>query len=416
MTSVTTPIARILLVDDMSENLELLSRRLTRAGYECTTATSGQQALEFVHAQTFELVLLDSMMPVMSGPEVLAQLRTEFDAMTLPIVMVTALSESDEVVKALHAGANDYVTKPIDVPVLLARMQTQLELKRAVDQVRQLEADLALQNASLIAANLRVSSLNNEMNADLEAAGDIQRGMLPTSVPDLPGLDCAWAYRPCEQLGGDLLNVFQLTPSEVVLYIFDISGHGVQASLQAVMLHQLLNNRDLKTSLLLSSGPDEEPAAAAPGVVASKLNALFPMTEFNPHYFTLLYCVLNLETRMLRGICAGHPAPLIWQPSGSRLTPVESCSAIGWFEDSEFPEFEVEMTPDLRIMLYSDGLTEAGVRHKESFGTDRLVKAMNWTDGSSLTGDIGRLLETVITWSAPNGFDDDLSMLALQLH
>jgi CheY-like chemotaxis protein/predicted Ser/Thr protein kinase len=123
---------RLLVVDDDSMNRDMLSRRLARHGYEVATAADGFEALELTAIRPFDLVLLDVMMPGIDGFEVLRRLRQTYPVHSLPVVMATARGGSDSVVKALQLGANDYVTKPFDFDVLLARIQTQLVLRRAV--------------------------------------------------------------------------------------------------------------------------------------------------------------------------------------------------------------------------------------------------------------------------------------------
>ena len=102
----------LLLVDDDATNQDLLSRRLKRAGYATEVAGSGYEALDVLARREVELVLLDSMMPGLSGIDLLRQLRQRFTSARLPIIMVTALGESDRVVEALNLGANDYISKP----------------------------------------------------------------------------------------------------------------------------------------------------------------------------------------------------------------------------------------------------------------------------------------------------------------
>ncbi len=125
----TTPLGRLLVVDDNEMNRDLMVRRLRREGYEIDTASEGFQALDMIRSGRFDLILLDVMMPSISGLEMLPLIRKTHTLPDLPIIMATARDESDDIVQALQLGANDYVTKPIDLPVLLARIQTQLRLK-----------------------------------------------------------------------------------------------------------------------------------------------------------------------------------------------------------------------------------------------------------------------------------------------
>ena len=119
----------LLIVDDNEDNLHLLSLRLQRRGYNVETAHGGKAAIAQMEQHKFDLVLLDIMMPEVDGFEVLSTLRKTYSITELPIIMATAKDESEDVVKALRLGANDYVTKPVDFPVLLARVQSQLQAK-----------------------------------------------------------------------------------------------------------------------------------------------------------------------------------------------------------------------------------------------------------------------------------------------
>jgi len=122
--------SKLLVVDDEEPNRDLLSRRLKKAGFDVELAASAQEALQVLEREEIDLILLDYMMPEMSGIDLLKILRATQSQSDLPVIMVTALSDSSRVVEALSSGANDYVTKPIDFPVALARVQTQLERRR----------------------------------------------------------------------------------------------------------------------------------------------------------------------------------------------------------------------------------------------------------------------------------------------
>lgn len=128
--------ARVLVVDDVFENRDILTRRLVRRGFDVVEASGGKEALEKVAAETFDIVLLDIMMPDISGNDVLREIRKTIPGNDLPIIMVTAKSQSEDVAESLSLGANDYITKPVDFVVALARIKTQLERKRMADRDR----------------------------------------------------------------------------------------------------------------------------------------------------------------------------------------------------------------------------------------------------------------------------------------
>jgi diguanylate cyclase (GGDEF)-like protein/PAS domain S-box-containing protein len=134
----------LLVVDDDTMNRDLMLRRLSRRGFNAALAGNGREALAWINAHRVDLVLLDIEMPDMNGIEVLKILRQDYTPAQLPIIMVTGKAGSDDVVAALAAGANDYVTKPLDFPVVLARIQTQLSRKHAEEALRESEERYAL--------------------------------------------------------------------------------------------------------------------------------------------------------------------------------------------------------------------------------------------------------------------------------
>ncbi len=136
--------SRLLIVDDNEMNRDMLARRLLRKGYIVAMAENARNLHERVKQDSIDLVLLDIEMPEISGLDALQKLREQYSAALLPVIMVTAKSQSDDIVKALDLGANDYLTKPIDFPVAVARIGTQLSHKHAQEALKESEERYAL--------------------------------------------------------------------------------------------------------------------------------------------------------------------------------------------------------------------------------------------------------------------------------
>jgi diguanylate cyclase (GGDEF)-like protein/PAS domain S-box-containing protein len=172
-----TATASLLVVDDLETSRNLNAGVLKQQGYAVTLAESGRQALAMVEEQEFDMLLLDYRMPKMSGLEVLRRLRERHSASELPVIMVTLKADSDDVIAALRMGANDYVTKPVDFPVLFARIEAQLARRRAERAVRQAQAELERRvqerTRELLSAN---EALSREITERKRAELAIQAG------------------------------------------------------------------------------------------------------------------------------------------------------------------------------------------------------------------------------------------------
>ncbi len=131
-----TPTAHVLAVDDNATIRRAIAMRLGAKGYNVVTAPDGPEALNAVARQEFDLVLLDLQMPGMRGDEVLRRLRDRYSDTQLPVIMLAASDDKHDITHALELGANDYIVKPGDLPVLLARIKTQLSLKATAQQLR----------------------------------------------------------------------------------------------------------------------------------------------------------------------------------------------------------------------------------------------------------------------------------------
>jgi DNA-binding response OmpR family regulator len=155
--------AKILVVDDNRDNREVLTRRLRKQAFEILEAESGRAALAMIEAELPDMVLLDHMMPDLSGLETLAIMRRTRSAAELPVIIVTAFHSEDMVTTALGSGANDFVTKPISFPILLARMAAHLARKQAESR---LQATHALLDRRITEKRLELEDIRSELEAE----------------------------------------------------------------------------------------------------------------------------------------------------------------------------------------------------------------------------------------------------------
>jgi len=404
----------LLVVDDDESNRDLLARRLSRRGHTVVSADGGRAALDLIAARPFDAVLLDVMMPEMSGLEVLKRLREAYTTTQLPVIMATARNQSEDIVEALRLGANDYVTKPLDFPVVLARVQTQLLLKRAVEQATMLERRLADRNRELEGLNVRLDSANRRMARDLRAAARVQKSFLPQTSPALPGARCAWVYRPCDELAGDGLNAFALDDRRVGFYLFDVSGHGVASALLSVSVSRVLTPPGDPSSVLARADcPGAATTVARPAEVVEQLNRMFPFDQAD-QFFTMIYGIYDGTAGELRYVSAGHPGLAHLPASGPAALRDGRGFPVGLAETA-YEEQVLTLAPGDRVYFYSDGIPEAVSAGNKPFGDGGLLASLERTRAAPLGDAVEGLVGDVTRWCGEVGPRDDVSVLAFEI-
>jgi diguanylate cyclase (GGDEF)-like protein len=217
---------RLLIVDDISDNRTVLKRRFERRGFDVTEAESGLIAIDLIERGPFDLVLLDVMMPGIDGMETLKRIRSRKSASALPVIMVTAKSESDNIVDALEQGANDYVTKPVDFAVALARVNTQLSRRRAEQQVALANEELRKANEDLERRveerTRRLIDANQRLKEEIADREELQaRSQYLAYHDSLTGLGNRLLFK--EQLDEALKDV-SVTPHPLAVLFLDLDG------------------------------------------------------------------------------------------------------------------------------------------------------------------------------------------------
>ncbi|MDA1316079.1 MAG: SpoIIE family protein phosphatase [Acidobacteria bacterium] len=264
--------------------------------------------------------------------------------------------------------------------------------------------------------NKQLESANERMARDLEAAAEIQRSLLPSSAPDIPGVTFSWAFRPCDELAGDILNVGPLDSGHIALYVIDVSGHGVASALFAVTLCRLLSVIPGESSLF---APDEEEPSGhrivKPARVAEKLNRQFPFDPRTRQYFTMLYGVLDLETHQFHYVSAGQAGPVFVPQQGQPVDLTSSGFPIGLLSSAEYEERVVALAPGDRLYLVTDGITEAENEQGQEFGMAHFLGAIDRMRNLPLDEANHELIREVESWCGNVGMRDDASILACQI-
>lgn len=286
---------------------------------------------------------------------------------------------------------------PVEVtlnPVELGGRPAMIVVWHDLTAIKRAEAELRARADELQAANDR-------LRRDLRAAARVQQALLPAALPDTAPVQVAWGFRPCEELGGDLLNLFPVGDGHLGLYLLDVSGHGVPASLLAVAVGHALN-------------PHGDPAGLRrPAEVVRRVNERL-CGDRTEQFVTLFYGVLDLGTRTLTYSNAGHPGPILLSPGAAPVVLDESGLMAGVAADAEYHAAEVRLRPGDRLWVYSDGLPEAMNPGGEAFGERRLCAAFR-AGGAVLSDAVRAALAAVEKWAGPGGPQDDMSVVALEV-
>jgi signal transduction histidine kinase len=246
------PWAKILIVDDIAANRVLLARRFSKRGVAYAEAESGHAALEAIEKEAFDVVLLDVMMPDMDGLEVLRRIRANHSEAELPVIMVTGRSESQDMVEALTAGANDYITKPVDFAVAFVRVSAQAARRRAEEEARiardalsraneDLERRIAERTAELVRTNEQLREANQAKDEFLA----IVSHELRTPLNGMIATGQILAQTPLAANQGRLVELMNSSAGQLfaivadLLDMLDLTAGGLTLSLAPAKLEEI---------------------------------------------------------------------------------------------------------------------------------------------------------------------------------
>ncbi|MBN2078655.1 MAG: SpoIIE family protein phosphatase [Spirochaetes bacterium] len=374
-------ISRILAVDDDPATLQVLKNQLSLHGYAVWGASGGTEALTMMESGLEpDMLILDVMMPKMSGLQVLRAVRERHSIADLPVLLLTAKGGVSDIATGLEAGANDYLAKPFDRVELLARVNTLTRLKTAVEE------------------NSVLTSLRKEM----ELAKRIQLGTVPETLPRLPGMDLEAICISMESIGGDFYDFNVVDDRRLGVFIADVSGHGVPAALIASMVK-------ITFSILEECAPD-------PYLLMKRMNDI--LTGNIEHQFaTAGYALIDRDTMKVTYARCGHEPLLLFKRRSRRIIEiVPEGKLIGFTMDNKCETGDADLEAGDRIILYTDGVTEACNDDRKMFGKDSLRHAIITHSDLTATEFAKTLTRLVHEWRGiGEQLEDDVTFVVVDI-
>lgn len=371
---------RVLLVDDAKANLDILVEGL-KSDHKLSLALNGEMALQAAARTPPDLVLLDIVMPGMDGYEVCRRMRQMPETAEVPIMFLSSLEDVQNKTRGFEAGANDYLTKPFEMLEVKARVRSLLKAKAYSDAAKE-----------QIASELRV-------------AREIQMGMVPHDFSALEkgyGVTFDAALHPAREVGGDLYGVFEGAADRLVIFVGDVSGKGIPASMfmvRAISLARLLARESAEPERILARLNDELAADNPSGM-----------------FVTFLCATFTPESGHVKMANAGHCRPMLLSAGEKPRWAVANLgTALGLEPGLEFQRTEVLLRPGDALILYSDGVNEALNPQEECYGNERLLADVGQFSGQAPSGITAGLLEKVRAFAGGAPQSDDIAILVMKV-
>ena len=367
----TLDTSRILVTDDQPDLVDALRLLLKPEGIAVDAVHSPDAALAAVRTTLFDLVLMDlnytgDTTSGREGIDLLEHLHA-VDA-SLPVVVMTGWGSIDLAVEAMRRGVRDFVQKPWDNTALLTTLRTEIQEGRE----RRLKAQ--------------------RDHRELEEARRIQRTLLPAVLPQMEGFELAASWQPASGVGGDCFDAIRFSSHRLGLSIADVVGKGIPAAL-------LMSNLQAAVRAF-SEG------AAAPGEVCARVNRLLCGHMVSGRFVTACYLRLDCRRHLITCANAGHNPPLLVRASGEVVHLATGGTVLGVFPDLTYEQHEIEIRRGDRLVLYTDGITEATAPDGEEYGEERLAAAITERAGFGAPALTAALFEHVLAFADGTLHDD----------
>jgi len=371
----------ILIVDDSRMNRMVLSRHLLQEGYELLEAESADVALKTLDYRKPDLILLDVVMPEMSGFDLCKLLKQQPSTQEIPIIFITSLDSTEDKIAGLELGAVDFITKPFNTAEIIARVRTQVALQRMY--------------RTILETNKRIAR-------DLETARQIQRNLLPEHPGRFFGnVSFDYAYIPCDELGGDFFDIYQIDDTHILFYVIDVSGHGVASALMTIFT---------KIFFSIHSKSHHDPEE-----LLQMLNQQFFRERLTEKHIAVFLGILDMQNDLLTWSSAGQSvAPILYTSEYEEVLSMHSFP-IGLIENAQYTSLQCSVKPGTSLLMYSDGVTEILLRDGTPvFEEQSLIDYIRTHKYSNNQSMVNSLLSYIELRAHSDHFQDDVTIFLLK--
>jgi sigma-B regulation protein RsbU (phosphoserine phosphatase) len=239
---------------------------------------------------------------------------------------------------------------------------------------------------------------SKQQEQELDKAREIQEGLLPKKIPQVRGLEVAGAWQPASVVGGDYFDVLKFIERKIGVCIGDVVGKGISAAL-------LMANLQASFRAFAS----EE---VSPGVLVGKLNDVIFNNIASDKFITFCYCMIDTNENRLTYASAGHWPPILFRKSGEGVPLNEGGPPLGIFPNRNYDDAELLLNSGDRLVIYTDGLTEAMNSEQQEFGERRLIELVSRNIASSAAELLAAIRKEVVTFCS-GSFQDDFTLVVV---
>lgn len=398
-------IRRVMVVDDSPMQRKIICATLAGFGLETVEAASGTEALDICTRLPVDLVLSDWMMPGMSGVEFCRAFRALPREHYGYFILLTSRRGKQDVAEGLQAGADDFLTKPVNGEELRARIS-------AGERILCMERELVEKNRRLSSALGELQTLYEGLDRDLQEARRLQQALVPEGAREFGRARVSLMLRSSGHVGGDLVGCYPIDARRIGLYAVDVSGHGVASALMTARLASILGGAAPEQNVALRRLRDGSFTARAPHHAAARLNQQF-LGEGAEQYFTLLLAEFDTHTGRGSMVQAGHPHPAVQRADGTVRYIGGGGLPVALLDGAKYRSVGFRLAPGERLLIHSDGLTECPLATGGMLGDEGLTALL--LRHHDLGGpELLATLDHELRLAAAQDLPDDLSAVLLE--